>query len=158
MSELKHLVIHCTDTLPNREVTSKEIRSWHTSPVALGGRGWRQVGYADMIHIDGKVENLVPYNSDSIVENWEITNGATGFNGNSRHVVYVGGKGFDGKGLDTRTQAQKVALEKYVKEFLRLHPTCKVAGHYQVNSGRECPSFNVTNWLKSIGISQNNIL
>lgn len=156
--ELKYLVIHCTDTLPNREVTSKEIRSWHTSPVAMGGRGWRQVGYADMIHIDGKVENLVPYNQDRVVDPWEITNGAVGFNDKARHVVYVGGKGFDGKASDTRTQAQKDALAKYVKDFLKVNPTCKVAGHYQVNAGRDCPSFIVPFWLKSIGVPQTNIL
>lgn len=156
--ELKYLIIHCTDTLPGREVTSKEIRSWHTSPIALGGRGWKQVGYADMIHLNGKVENLVPYNQDNLVDNWEITNGATGFNGNSRHVVYVGGKGFDGKSKDTRTAEQLKALEVYIRVFLEKHPMCKIGGHYQVNPGRDCPSFKMPEWLKSIKIPQANIL
>ena len=64
MGILKMLVIHCTATREGREVTSGEIRRWHTAPVSKGGRGWKQVGYADMIHLDGRVENLVPYNED----------------------------------------------------------------------------------------------
>lgn len=157
MAKLEYLIIHCTDTPPGREVTSKEIRDWHTLPVPQG-RGWKQVGYADMIHLDGKVENLVPYNEDDSVDAWEITNGATGFNGNGRHIVYVGGRNFNGQWLDSRTPAQKVALEKYVKAFIKAHPNCKVAGHYQVNPGRDCPSFHTPDWLKSVGILDKNIV
>ncbi len=40
MGKLKYLVIHCTATPEGREVSSADIRKWHTSPVAQGGRGW----------------------------------------------------------------------------------------------------------------------
>ena len=53
---MKYLVIHCTATPEGREVSSKEIRAWHTNPVSQGGRGWKQVGYTDMVHLDGRVE------------------------------------------------------------------------------------------------------
>ena len=145
------LVIHCTDTLPGREVTAKEIRSWHCSPIAQGGRGWKQVGYSDMIHLDGKVENLVPYDNDEWVEPNEITNGAAGYNACSRHVVYVGGRGFDGKAKDTRTDAQKKALAEYVQAFKAKYPKAKVVGHNEL-SGKACPSFDVRAWLKETGI------
>ena len=103
---MKYLVLHCTATPEGREVTSGEIRHWHTDPVKKGGRGWKQVGYTDMIHLDGKVERLVGNNEDAEVDPWEVTNGATGYNTVSRHVVYVGGVSKDGKtAKDTRTEA-----------------------------------------------------
>lgn len=94
---LQYLVIHCTATREGREVKSSEIRHWHTDPVSKGGRGWKQVGYTDMIHLDGKVERLVKNNEDALVDPWEITNGAVGYNAISRHVVYVGGLAVDGQ-------------------------------------------------------------
>ena len=97
MAQLKRLVLHCTATPEGREVSATDIRHWHCDPVNKGGRGWKQVGYTDMIHLDGKVERLVDNNEDAQVDPWEITNGAKGFNSTSRHVVYVGGVAADGK-------------------------------------------------------------
>lgn len=153
--ELKYLVLHCTATPAGREVTSDEIRRWHTSPVSRGGRGWKQVGYTDMIHLDGRVERLVKNNEDAWVDDWEVTNGAKGFNQVSRHVVYVGGVDANDvkKARDTRTPAQKEAMKRYVLEFHRRHPRVKIVGHNQL-AAKACPSFDVPKWLKEIGINQ----
>ena len=96
MGKFKYLVLHCTATPEGREVTADEIRRWHTSAPPVG-RGWKQVGYTDMIHLDGRVERLVDNNEDAQVDSWEITNGAKGYNTTARHVVYVGGVAADGK-------------------------------------------------------------
>lgn len=146
--KLELLVIHCTDTPAGRHVTSNDIRQWHQKE-----RGWKQVGYTDMIHLDGKLENLVPFNQDDVVDNWEITNGAYGANRIARHLVYVGGS----NGIDTRTSAQKLALEIYVRYMLLRHPNIKICGHRKL-AMRLCPSFNVTMWLKGLGIPSKNIL
>ena len=152
--ELKYLVIHCTATPEGREVTSAEIRRWHTSPKSAGGRGWKQVGYTDLIHLDGSVERLVKNNEDAWVDDWEITNGAVGYNSVSRHIVYAGGCAKDGKTpKDTRTAAQKATLERYVKDFHRRHPKVRIIGHGEV-AAKACPSFDVQKWLRSIGIDQ----
>ena len=154
MANLKYLILHCTATPEGREVTSDQIRAWHTSPVSQGGRGWKQVGYTDMIHLDGTVERLVANNEDAVVDSWEITNGASGYNSISRHVVYVGGVAKDGKTpKDTRTPEQLKALESYVKDFHRRFPNVKIIGHREV-AAKACPSFDVQKWLKSIGINQ----
>lgn len=154
MGKLKQLVIHCTATPEGRKVTSADIRAWHTNPVSKGGRGWRQVGYTDMIHLGGRVERLVENNEDMNVDPWEVTNGATGYNSVSRHVVYVGGVARDGKTpKDTRTPAQLKAMEAYVKDFHRRFPSVRIIGHNEL-AAKACPSFDVQKWLQSIGIRQ----
>lgn len=153
---LKYLVIHCTATPAGREVTADDIRRWHTSPVSKGGRGWKQVGYTDLIHLDGTIERLVENNEDSNVDSWEVTNGAVGYNGISRHIVYVGGVDADDvkKAMDTRTPEQKEALKHYVLDFHKRFPSVKIVGHNQL-AAKDCPSFNVPAWLADIGIDDN---
>ena len=151
---LKYLVLHCTATPEGREVTGTDIRRMHLSPVSQGGRGWKQVGYTDIIHLDGTVERLVDNNEDANVDPWEITNGAKGYNSVSRHVVYAGGMTKDmSKPEDTRTPAQLRAMECYVKDFHKRFPSVRIIGHNEV-AAKACPSFDVRKWLKSIGINQ----
>ena len=152
---LQYLVIHCTATPAGREVSSAELRHFHTDPESKGGRGWKQVGYTDMIHLDGRVERLVKNNEDANVDPWEITNGAKGMNAVSRHIVYVGGVDANDvrKARDTRAPAQKEALKRYVLDFHKRFPKVKIIGHNQV-ANKACPSFDVPKWLKEIGINQ----
>ena len=151
---MQYLVIHCTATPEGREVSAAEIRRWHTAPVSQGGRGWKQVGYTDMVHLDGRVERLVNNNEDAQVDLWEVTNGAKGYNSMSRHIVYVGGCDNAGKPKDTRTEAQREALKRYVEDFHARFPQVKIVGHHELNPGKACPSFDVPTWLRSIGIRQ----
>lgn len=150
--ELKYLIIHCTATPDGREVTEKDIRDWHTLPKPKGN-GWKQVGYTDLFHLDGKVTRLVNNNEDAQVDNWEVTNGAAGYNSISRHIVYAGGVDKNLAAKDTRTAAQKESLRKYVIDFHKRHPGVKIIGHCDV-AKKACPSFDVAKWLKEIGIKQ----
>lgn len=137
-------------SLPDETINGKSIRT-------ITGRGWSKVGYADMIALDGTVINLVPYNEDDVVDPWEITNGATGINGIARHIVYAGGMDKAGKlAKDTRTPEQLLAMEGWVKATITFHPQIKGAGHNQF-AQKDCPSFFVPDWLKSIGIGSKNI-
>lgn len=165
--KLKYLVIHCTATPEGRDVSAADIRRMHTSPKPRG-RGWRQVGYTDLFRPDGTRERLVKNNEDAYVDGWEITNGAAGFNSVSRHIVYAGGVAKDGKTpKDTRTPAQRSAMAEYVQDFHRRHPDVKIIGHRDLSPDRNgngkvepgewtkaCPSFEVSEWLESIGIKQ----
>lgn len=150
---LKYLIIHCTATPEGREVSSADIRRWHTDPIDKGGRGWRQVGYTDIFHLDGRVERMVGNNEDMTVDAFEITNGARGYNAIARHIVYVGGVAADGKAKDTRTEAQRNALAAYVRDFHARFPQVRIIGHNEI-APKACPSFNVQSWLKAIGIRQ----
>jgi len=153
--KLQLLIIHCTATKEGVNVSSDTIRKWHTAPKPQG-RGWKQVGYSEMIHLDGTIEQLVPYDDDNEVDAWEITNGASGVNSIARHIVYVGGVDKNGKAKDTRTEAQKKALEMYVKAHTTLQPQWKIAGHYHF-ANKACPSFKVEKWLEEIRIPEKNI-
>lgn len=158
MAKLKYLVIHCTATPEGRVVTKADIIKWHTSPKSKGGNGWKQVGYSEMIGLDGVIIPLVKYNDDDIVDSWEITNGVAGYNSLCRHIVYAGGVDKDKlKPKDTRTEAQKTTLEAYVKGFIIKHPNILVCGHNYLNPAKACPSFDVKKWLKSIGVKDKNI-
>ena len=123
-------------------MSADEIRRWHTEPPPAG-RGWKQVGYTDMVHLDGRVERLVNNNEDANVDPWEVTNG-----------VYVGGCDKAGKPKDTRTEAQREALKRYVEDFHARFPQIRIVGHHELNPGKACPSFDVPTWLRSIGIRQ----
>ena len=111
-----------------------------------------------MIHLDGSLENLVPFDLNNEVDQWEITNGATGINSVSRHVVYAGGlDAIDKtKAKDTRTAEQLRTMETYVRYMILRHPQVKVAGHNQF-ANKACPSFDVPTWLKGIGVDDANI-
>jgi len=152
--KLQRLVLHCTATPEGRPVSSADIRAWHTNPVSRGGRGWKQVGYTDMIHLNGRVERLVENNEDDVVDPWEVTNGAKGYNSTSRHIVYVGGCTKDGvTPADTRTPEQLKAMREYVLDFHRRFPDVRIVGHNSL-AAKACPSFDVPQWLKEIGINQ----
>lgn len=164
---LKYLVLHCTATPEGRNVTAADIRRWHCAPTSKGGRGWSKPGYTDIFHLDGTVERIAPNNEDANVDPWEITNGAKGYNEISRHVVYAGGCDNNGKPKDTRTEAQRAAMARYVKDFHAKHPQVKIIGHRDLSPDKNgngiiephewtkaCPSFDVAAWLKEIGINQ----
>ena len=90
-------------------------------------------------------------NEDGNVDPWEITNGAAGYNSVSRHIVYAGGCDANMQPKDTRTAEQKEALKKYVLDFHARHPDVRIVGHNQL-AAKACPSFDVPQWLATIGI------
>ena len=154
MAKLKYLVIHCTATPEGREVSSADIRKWHTSPVCRGGRGWKQVGYTDLFHLNGGVERLVrqqrgrrggPLGSDQRSQRLQQFEPS--------YRICRGSVRGRKTPKDTRTACQKKALEKYVKDFHRRFPNVRIVGHNEL-AAKACPSFDVQKWLKEIGINQ----
>jgi N-acetylmuramoyl-L-alanine amidase len=159
-NKLMYLVLHCTATPEGRSITKEDIIRWHTTPKDKGGRGWNRPGYSDMIYLDGQLVNLIPFNTDDYVDLWEISNGVVGLNGNSCHIVYAGGMDEVNKlPKDTRTEKQLETMELYVKYTIKRHPQILVLGHNEAPNahGKACPSFNVSDWLRSIGVPNENI-
>lgn len=138
MRRITEIILHCAATPEGRDYTVAQIDQWHRA------RGFRGVGYHWVVYRDGSVHPGRP----------EADQGAhcTGHNAQSIGVCYIGGCAKDGKTpKDTRTTAQKAALEKLVKELLKRYPGATVHGHNEF-AAKACPSFDVKQWLKEAGI------
>lgn len=141
-------MIHCTDTPSTFDVTKSDLYQWH-----IVERGWSRFGYSMMWRRDGSTEWLIPFDRDDVIESWEISNGARGWNGKTKHFVYAGGK----DNIDNRTDVQKIAMANDIKMITMLYPGIKWIGHNQVNANKYCPSFSVPDFCQEIGIKDKNI-
>ena len=115
-NKIQLLTVHCTATKEGVDVTADQVRDWHMGSKAKGNRGWSKPGYHGLIRLDGKLESLVPYDSDEVLNNWEVSYGAKGFNRISLHFCLVGGLDSEGNNKDTFTSAQKQTLKKVDSE------------------------------------------
>lgn len=146
-------MIHCSDTPPTFHVTREEIEKWH-----LHERGWSRVGYSMLFQRDGVTDILIPWDKDDVIESWEISNGAAGWNGRTKHLCLVGGRKVDsGEAENNFTDVQWAGVEASVKLILMLEPDIQLIGHNQVHPTKYCPSFDVRKWGKKIGIPDRNI-
>ncbi len=156
MNEMKYLIIHCTATREGQDISAANVRAWHTAPPP-SGRGWSQVGYSDLILLNGDRHQFVKHNANKFIEAAEVTNGVKGINQISRHVCYVGGLTSDAKkAKNTLNDEQKETLIAIIHEVLAYKPDVLIAGHNQFDA-KACPSFFVPAFLRSIGIAEKNI-
>ena len=130
MRKINKIVIHCTATPEGREHNVADIRRWHLK------RGFSDIGYHYLIHIDGKIEVGRPLH--------RIGAHTSGENTGSIGVCYVGGMTKDmKKAKDTRTQAQKDSLVKLLHELIyKYNKDMTIHGHNEF-ANKACPSFNV---------------
>ena len=138
MRKINFIIIHCADTEPDDAIDCSSIDRWHKQ------RGWKCVGYHFVIPTDGRLQHGRPvdcvgahclyYNKDSI------------------GICYIGGRR-QGKFADTRTDAQKLTMEKLVLNLLKRFPKAKLAGHRDFDPNKMCPCFNVVAWALSIGVA-----
>lgn len=115
MREIKEIIVHCTATPENRDVTVADVRRWHKE------RGFKDIGYHYLIKLDGTVCAGRP----------ESQTGAhcKGHNAYSIGVAYAGGLDKAGKAKDTRTPMQKMALRSLLKTLLNKYPGARILGH-----------------------------
>ena len=129
MRRINRIIIHCSATPENREVTVSQITRWHRD------RGFRTIGYHWVVYADGTIH---PGRPES-----EMGAHCYGQNLHSIGICYVGG--LDAKTLkpkDTRTVAQRMALRKLVKELQEKYPGATVHGHKEF-AAKACPCFEI---------------
>ena len=130
MRDIRMIMLHCTDTPEGREVSGEEVDRWHRQ------RGFVMIGYHYLVHLDGEVEHGRPL----------FMKGAacprSGANSTGIHVCYVGGRNNQGFTADTRTEAQRTALQALVRELKRKYPRARVCGHRDLDRGKACPCFD----------------
>lgn len=129
MRKIDEIIVHCSATPRGRRVTAAEIDRWHRE------RGFKKIGYHYVIGIDGEIER----------GREEAEEGAhcLGHNARSIGICYVGGLSSDGKvALDTRTDAQRVAMTELIMELKERYMGARVYGHRDF-AKKECPCFDV---------------
>ncbi len=129
MRYISQIIIHCSATREGVAVTTGQIRRYH-----VADRGWLDIGYHYVIHLDGSVHTGRPIEQAGAH--------CRGHNRNSIGVCYIGG--LDGNGLpkDTRTGAQRAALRALVARLRRRFPRATVHGHNEF-AAKACPCFDV---------------
>ena len=130
MRKINKIIIHCSATPEGREHNVADIRRWHLK------RGFNDIGYHYLIHIDGTIEEGRPINKQGAH--------CSGENRGSIGLCYVGGMSKDmKKAKDTRTQAQKDSLIKLMHELIyKYNKDMTIHGHNEY-ANKSCPSFIV---------------
>ena len=128
--KIDKIIIHCAATPEGRDVKMETIKSWHVK-----GRGWSDIGYHYIIELDGAVKAGRPLHRSGAH--------TKGHNATSIGVCYVGGIDKDKKPKDTRTDAQRKAMDILIDDLKMEHPTASVHGHNEF-AAKACPSFDVS--------------
>lgn len=131
MRTINEIILHCTATPQGRDYSIDTIRRWHRA------RGFSDIGYHYIIHLDGSVSHGRPID--------KIGAHCVDHNTNSIGIAYVGGLAADGKfPKDTRTPQQRSALNKLLHQLLKQYPHASIHGHCEY-SNKACPCFDVQN-------------
>lgn len=127
------IIVHCSATPEGENFTVSQIKQAHLS------RGFSDIGYHWYIDLDGVVHK----GRDEAISGAHTT----GYNSHSIGVCYCGGcpprtvSGWQYKGKDTRTLAQKEALLKLLRQLKKRYPGVTIHGHREF-ANKACPSFD----------------
>ena len=128
MRKIKEIIIHCSATKEGRDYTVADIDRWHRD------RGFFCIGYHFVIYRDGSIH------VGRSVE--EVGAHCRGHNLGSIGICYIGGLSADGKPVDTRTEAQRIALQKLLERLHRKYPQALIVGHRDLDPQKACPCFD----------------
>lgn len=137
------IVIHCSATRAGWDVHAADIDKWHKE------RGFKMIGYHFVVCLDGTVEAGRPLTMDGAHCNTAGLYGLA-YNKHSIGICYVGGLDANGKPADTRTPAQKVALQKLVNRLCMEYPITDVLGHRDASPDKNGDGKITANeWIKA---------
>lgn len=134
------IVIHCSATPPDAaKVNAAEIDRWHRKA------GWQCLGYHYVITRGGLVEEGR--------EADKIGSHVKNFNHNSLGICLVGGVNSKNVAENNFTDEQFDALAALLKNLKVKYPAAIIQGHRDFPAvAKACPSFQVSDWLKSKNI------
>lgn len=137
LNKLDEIIIHCTDTPCTRDYSRFEIASMHIQ------RGFEDIGYHYLIHLDGELEVCRPI--------CYVGAHCKGRNLYSVGVAYVGGRDERGNNCDTRTSCQRQSLLSLMDDLFYFYPSIHlVHGHHYWNHHKLCPCFDVESEYKDL--------
>lgn len=139
--EVNLIVVHCSATRVDRDITARDIDSFHRV------RGFSSWGYHYYVRKDGSIEKMR--------DESEPGAHAYGHNRDSIGLCYEGGLDVNGRPADTRTAAQKRTLVALLRSLWADYPGARIVGHRDLSpdvngNGRvdkwertkECPCFD----------------
>jgi len=135
MRAIDKIIIHCSATPENRDVSVETIRDWHTS------RGWSDIGYHYIIGLNGDIQE------GRLLERQGAH--VRGYNKGSIGICYIGGVDANLKAKDTRTEAQISSLNYFLCDLMEKYKGATLHGHNEFSS-KDCPSFDVQTEYKDI--------
>jgi N-acetylmuramoyl-L-alanine amidase len=107
MRKINKIILHCSATPEGRHHDVADIRRWHLK------RGFNDIGYHFLIHIDGTVEEGRPLNKQGAH--------CSGQNRGSIGICYVGGMSKDmKKAKDTNTSTERQSYKSYARINLQV--------------------------------------
>lgn len=121
-NKIDAIVIHCSASRAGVDLRAADIDKMHKE------RGFSGIGYHFVVDLDGRVEIGRPLPQDGAHCNTPGLSGQS-YNKHSIGICYVGGLDRDGNPADTRTPAQRVALDDLVHDLIQRYPIVEVIGH-----------------------------
>ena len=116
--EVNLIVVHCSATRVDRDITARDIDSFHRV------RGFSSWGYHYYVRKDGSIEKMR--------DESEPGAHAYGHNRDSIGLCYEGGLDVNGRPADTRTAAQKRTLVALLRSLRADYPGARIVGHQGV--------------------------
>jgi len=130
-NNIKSIIIHCSDTPNDQQITAIDIHKMHLA------FGWDGIGYHKIIRRDGLIENGRP-------EYW-IGAHVKGKNKETLGVCLIGKNNF--------TKNQFVSLEEVIVDWKQKYNISQILGHRDiVKTNKTCPNFSVYQWCIKRGL------
>jgi len=141
---VKWIVIHYSATPVESDFSIADIDAMHRR------RGFKEIGYHKYIRKSGLVEKGRDLTKPGLFEQGAHSKGE---NDASIGICFEGGvqRSDPNKGLDTRTDSQKEAMIRVIRDMLDRYPNAKVVGHRDMpGAATQCPGFDAGAWWASV--------
>ena len=136
MRKIDKIIVHCSATPKGKHFSAETIKSWHLK------RGFSDIGYHFIIHLDGSLE----YGRMGNIQGAHCKEE----NKFSIGLCYIGGMNDTMEEWeDTRTNKQKESLVELLSLLKKLHTEAKIYGHRDFST-KLCPSFDAKEEYKHI--------
>ena len=121
MREINRIIVHCSDSPNDVDVTVDDIREWHKE------RGWSDIGYHYVIYRNGNLLCGRPVH--------KVGAHCKGYNHDSIGICLIGRSDF--------TDEQFNKLRWFISNMKHIFGDLDVKGHRDFNSNKTCPNFYV---------------
>ena len=150
-TDIDAIIIHCSADPEGKDVKAADIDRDHRK-----NRNFKMIGYNYVIDLDGTIEEGRPLTMNGAHCEKPGFSGKP-YNQHSIGICYIGGVAKDGKTpKDTRTDAQKLAMQSLVANLVMQYPIVEILGHRDASPDlngdgmiskwewmKACPSFDV---------------